>query len=99
MTPIESRNEEMSSRVRIFSADKLSAEAREEKWDRVKVVCTQPFNSRVKYGLSFLKLNEKDLEVCTVGGVGGTVLLGLCDKSLIGTSLAKIIDSEIKITR
>ena len=99
MTPIESRNEEMSSRVRIFSADKLSAEAREEKWDRVKVVCTQPFNSRVKYGLSFLKLNEKDLEVCTVSG---TVLLGLCDntdKSLIGTSLAKIIDSEIKITR
>ena len=57
------RNEEMTSRVRIFSADKLSAEAREKKWDRVKVVCTQPFNSRVKYGLSFLKLNEKDLEV------------------------------------
>ena len=56
--------------MRIFSADKLSAEAREKKWDRVKVVCTQPFNSRVKYGLSFLKLNEKDLEV------GGTVLLG-----------------------
>ena len=35
----------MTSRVRIFSADKLSTEAREKKWDRVKVVCTQPFNS------------------------------------------------------
>ena len=62
MTPIESRNEEMSSRVRIFSADKLNAEAREQKWDRVKVVCSQPFNSRVKYGLSFLKLNEKETQ-------------------------------------
>ena len=47
-------------RVRIFSADKLSAEARAKRWDRVKVVCTQPFNARVKYGLSFFKLNEKE---------------------------------------
>ena len=54
MTPIESRNDQNLNRVRMFNADKLNAEIVGEKWDRVKVVCTQPFNKHLKYGLSFL---------------------------------------------
>lgn len=31
--------------------DKLNAPALEEKWNLVKVVCTQPFNKRTQYGI------------------------------------------------
>ena len=56
MTPIESRNEQSLNRVRMFNRDKLNAEIVNQKWDRVKVVCTQPFNKHLKYGLSFLQI-------------------------------------------
>ena len=44
MSPSESRAGQNPQRVRIFSSDKFSNAVVEEKWDRVKIVCTQPFN-------------------------------------------------------
>lgn len=35
----------------------MSSPEREEKWDRIKIVCTQPFNRHVQYGLSFVTLH------------------------------------------
>ena len=58
MNPVESRNGQNMNRVRLFTQDNLSAAATNEKWDRVKVVCTQPFNKAVQYGLSFIKLHS-----------------------------------------
>jgi DNA-repair protein XRCC1 len=56
MSPIESRNAEMSNRVRIFAREKLNQTAAAQRWDRVKVVCTQPFNTKTKYcNLNVLK--------------------------------------------
>uniref|UniRef100_A0A2L2YD80 DNA repair protein XRCC1 n=1 Tax=Parasteatoda tepidariorum TaxID=114398 RepID=A0A2L2YD80_PARTP len=55
MSPIESRNEQHSNRVRMFGPEKLAQNLKEEKWDCVQVVCTQPFNKNITYGLSFIK--------------------------------------------
>ncbi|XP_030382054.1 DNA repair protein XRCC1 [Scaptodrosophila lebanonensis] len=57
MTPIESKNSSNTNRVRCFSSDALIASTLAEKWKLVKIVCTQPFNKHVQYGLSFIKIH------------------------------------------
>ncbi|XP_064119934.1 LOW QUALITY PROTEIN: DNA repair protein XRCC1-like [Macrobrachium nipponense] len=56
MTPGESRNSSDTNRVRMFGPDKLNKtkHSTEQKWDRVKVICTQPFNKTLQFGLSFI---------------------------------------------
>ncbi|XP_067673950.1 DNA repair protein XRCC1-like isoform X1 [Haliotis asinina] len=57
MTPLESRNGTNRNSVRMFGVDKLSRAVTDKKWDRVKIVCTQPFCKTAAYGLSFIKLH------------------------------------------
>lgn len=57
MTPIESKNSSNTNRVRCFSSDALCQAALTDKWKLVKIVCTQPFNKHVQYGLSFVKMH------------------------------------------
>ena len=59
LNPTESRAEQNLNRVRIFSADKLSKAVQDQKWDRVKIICTQPFNKSLCYGLSFIKFHTE----------------------------------------
>lgn len=54
MSPIESRNSTDLNRVRMFGPDKLNKNVACQKWDRIKVICTQPFNKNMQYGLSFI---------------------------------------------
>ncbi|XP_044255439.1 DNA repair protein XRCC1 [Tribolium madens] len=54
MTPLEARQGSNPNKVRMFTQDHLSKPECEQKWDRVKIVCTQPFNRHVQYGLSFI---------------------------------------------
>ncbi|XP_052801501.1 DNA repair protein XRCC1-like isoform X2 [Mya arenaria] len=58
LTPMEARNGTNRTSVRMFDISKLSAPAAKEKWDRVKIVCSQPFNKTSTYGLSFIKLHS-----------------------------------------
>ncbi|XP_069680650.1 DNA repair protein XRCC1-like [Periplaneta americana] len=58
MSPMEARNGTNSNRVRMFTTDKLSKPAADQKWDRVKIVCTQPFNKHVQYGLAFVTFHS-----------------------------------------
>lgn len=58
MSPLESRNESHTNRVRMFGPDKLSQSVKDEKWDSVQIVCTQPFNKNITYGLSFIKFHS-----------------------------------------
>ncbi|XP_070202995.1 DNA repair protein XRCC1-like isoform X2 [Littorina saxatilis] len=58
MSPSDSRNNTNRNAVRIFGADKLSKTVASENWDRVKIVCTQPFNKSMTYGLSFIKFHS-----------------------------------------
>jgi len=44
MNPTEARASQNPNRVRIFGSDQLSKAVAGQKWDRAKVVCTQPFN-------------------------------------------------------
>nr|XP_029734884.1 LOW QUALITY PROTEIN: DNA repair protein XRCC1 [Aedes albopictus] len=57
MTPIESRNSTNTNRVRCFTQDALIESVARGQWDLVKIICTQPFNSRVQYGLSFVTVH------------------------------------------
>lgn len=56
MTPLEGRSSENKNRVRCFKNENLLPDVRDDKWDLVKMVCTQPFNKYVQYGLSFVKI-------------------------------------------
>ncbi|XP_074836700.1 DNA repair protein XRCC1 [Carettochelys insculpta] len=55
MSPSESKAGTNLNRVRMFGPDKLVKAAAEKKWDRVKIVCTQPYTKALAYGLSFVK--------------------------------------------
>ncbi|BFG02540.1 DNA repair protein XRCC1 [Drosophila madeirensis] len=57
MTPIESKNSSTQHRVRCFNSAALNATVLPDKWKLLKIVCTQPFNRHVQYGLSFVKVH------------------------------------------
>ncbi|XP_035211970.1 DNA repair protein XRCC1-like isoform X1 [Stegodyphus dumicola] len=58
MSPLESRTGTHTNRVRMFGPDKLAQNLKDEKWDCVQVVCTQPFNKNATYGLTFIKFHS-----------------------------------------
>ncbi|XP_035677969.1 DNA repair protein XRCC1-like [Branchiostoma floridae] len=58
MSPGESKQGNNPHRVRMFGSEKMSSSVKDQKWDRVKIVCTQPFNKNVQYGLSFIKFHS-----------------------------------------
>lgn len=60
MSIIESRVSENPNRVRCFSKDALMPDVLEEKWDLVKVTCTQDINTHVQFGISFIKIHTSD---------------------------------------
>lgn len=60
MTPIESRQSQNVNKVRMFSVNDLSKPECNEKWDRIKIVCTQPFNKHVQYGLNFINFHSNN---------------------------------------
>jgi len=60
MTLHECKNGLNVNKVRFFDTDHLSL-ASKESWDRVKIVCTQPYIKQSKYGLSFITFHSKDI--------------------------------------
>ncbi|XP_015192058.2 DNA repair protein XRCC1 [Lepisosteus oculatus] len=58
MSPSESRGNTNLNRVRMFGSDKLVKATAEQKWDRVKIICTQPYNKNIAYGVSFIKFHS-----------------------------------------
>ncbi len=60
LTPLESRNENNLARVRMFDETQLNKDIAKEKWDIIKVVCTQPFNKSLKFGLSFINIHSAE---------------------------------------
>jgi DNA-repair protein XRCC1 len=55
---MEARSGSNPNRVRMFATENLSKQVAEQQWDRVKVLCTQPFNKHVQYGLSFITFHS-----------------------------------------
>lgn len=60
MTIVEAKSESNPNRVRFFKVQALIESVAAQKWDLVKVICTQPFNSKLKYGLSFVTLHTPE---------------------------------------
>lgn len=60
MTMPESRVLENPNRVRCFRKDDLMPDVSNEKWDLIKITCTQHFNKHVQYGVSFVKVHTAD---------------------------------------
>ncbi|KAL0984788.1 hypothetical protein UPYG_G00146890 [Umbra pygmaea] len=58
MSPTESRNGTNTNRVRFFGANQLVKAHSQEKWDRVKIVCSQPYSKTIAYGLAFVKFHS-----------------------------------------
>ncbi|XP_053658071.1 DNA repair protein XRCC1 [Anopheles marshallii] len=57
MNAVDSRNSTGTNGVQCFNSSALIPSVASEKWDLVKFICTQPFNSRVRYGLTFVALH------------------------------------------
>lgn len=62
MTIVEAKSESNPNRVRFFNAQALIESVAAQKWDLVKVICSQPFNSKLKYGLSFVTLHTPEVD-------------------------------------
>eukprot|EP00800_Vazella_pourtalesii_P017878 TRINITY_DN5638_c1_g4_i1.p1 TRINITY_DN5638_c1_g4~~TRINITY_DN5638_c1_g4_i1.p1 ORF type:complete len:503 (-),score=110.42 TRINITY_DN5638_c1_g4_i1:84-1592(-) len=60
MSPADSKAWTNCNAVKMFTRDKLNSLTVDQKWDRVKVVCHQHYNSNNPYGLSFIKLRSAD---------------------------------------
>uniref|UniRef100_A0A8C7NLW7 DNA repair protein XRCC1 n=1 Tax=Oncorhynchus mykiss TaxID=8022 RepID=A0A8C7NLW7_ONCMY len=58
MSPTESRNSTNTNRVRFFGPTQLVKAQAQEKWDRVKIVCSQPYNKSIAYGVAFVKFHS-----------------------------------------
>ncbi|XP_036319922.1 DNA repair protein XRCC1 isoform X1 [Rhagoletis pomonella] len=65
MTPIESKNSTNANRVRCFNKDALVPSATSEKWQFIKLICTQPFNKHIQYGISFVKIHVTETDIGT----------------------------------
>lgn len=60
MTIIEAKNGNNPNRVRCFTHNILVESVAKLKWDLIKVICTQPFNNKIQYGLSFITLHTPE---------------------------------------
>ncbi|XP_074870651.1 protein XNDC1N [Carettochelys insculpta] len=56
MTPADSKLGRNRSGVRMFKEGDFLTTALGEKWDRVRITCSQPFNKQVQFGLSFVRI-------------------------------------------
>lgn len=55
MSPADAKKGVSLNRVRIFSGSELTPSISSQKWDIVRVNCTQPFNTESQYGLAFIR--------------------------------------------
>ncbi|KAL3308172.1 X-ray repair complementing defective repair in Chinese hamster cells 1, partial [Cichlidogyrus casuarinus] len=55
MSPGDAKSNKNCNKVVIFGNEKFVSTVASEKWDFIRVVCSQPFNKNLRYGLSFIK--------------------------------------------
>ncbi|XP_028160481.1 DNA repair protein XRCC1-like [Ostrinia furnacalis] len=90
LSPAESRKDAGVERVRSFSGSQLAA-ARAQRWDRVRLVCSQPYNKHCKYGLSFVHISEpEDSSAPAPAPAPSTVA---APSPVPGAALARLLDA------
>lgn len=60
MTFFDAKNERNPNGLRMFGRDLFNPAVVDTQWDLVKIVCSQPFNSHRKFGLSFINLHTNE---------------------------------------
>ncbi|XP_073468814.1 protein XNDC1N [Aquarana catesbeiana] len=58
MSPADSKLEKNARGVRMFKEGDFLEETAGEKWDRLQITCSQPFNKQAQFGLSFIRLRS-----------------------------------------
>ncbi|XP_063806946.1 protein XNDC1N isoform X2 [Pseudophryne corroboree] len=58
MSPTDSRLGKNCRAVRMFKEGDFLEEAASEKWDRLRITCSQPFNKQEQFGLSFIRIRS-----------------------------------------
>ncbi|XP_068122638.1 protein XNDC1N isoform X3 [Hyperolius riggenbachi] len=58
MSPADSRLRKNARGVRMFKQSDFLAEAADERWDRLRITCSQPFNKQEQFGLCFLRIRS-----------------------------------------
>jgi DNA-repair protein XRCC1 len=58
MTQSDSMLQRNLNTVKCFPSNALVDEIKDKEWDRVKIVCKQPFNKTLKYGIAFINLQS-----------------------------------------
>ncbi|XP_046664912.1 DNA repair protein XRCC1 [Homalodisca vitripennis] len=92
MTLKEAKDGTNTNSVRFFKNTDLSKPTANEKWDRVKIVCTQPFNKHVQYGLAFVVVHSSGSSSNESGSTLGRFALKEDDNELpvaVGSWFAK----------
>uniref|UniRef100_A0A673H440 Short transient receptor potential channel 2-like n=2 Tax=Sinocyclocheilus rhinocerous TaxID=307959 RepID=A0A673H440_9TELE len=62
MSPVDSKQGTGHQNVSMFKKVDFLPQAAEESWNRLRVTCTQPFNKRSQFGLSFLRIRTMEDE-------------------------------------
>lgn len=75
MTLQECKNGLNINKVRFFDTNQLTS-ACNELWDRVKIVCTQPFIKQARFGLSFITFHSKDENIILPNDRSSYIQLG-----------------------
>ncbi|CAL4110314.1 unnamed protein product, partial [Meganyctiphanes norvegica] len=60
MTPQDMRQGKNKNTVRMFKQADLCKETVKDKWDRVRIICTQPLRKTEQFGLSFFNLHTNE---------------------------------------
>uniref|UniRef100_A0A670YXI1 XRCC1 N-terminal domain containing 1, N-terminal like n=1 Tax=Pseudonaja textilis TaxID=8673 RepID=A0A670YXI1_PSETE len=60
MGPADAKWDRNRSGVRMFKEGDLLASALAEKWDRVRLTCSQPFHRHAQFGLAFIRLRTPE---------------------------------------
>lgn len=58
MSPSESKNSLHTNRMKIF-IDDLNEKTIDSKWDLIKIICTQPFNTSIPFGVRYIKVYDQ----------------------------------------
>uniref|UniRef100_A0A8C7E1W2 XRCC1 N-terminal domain containing 1, N-terminal like n=1 Tax=Naja naja TaxID=35670 RepID=A0A8C7E1W2_NAJNA len=60
MMPADAKQDRNRSGVRMFKEGDLLASALAEKWDRVRLTCSQPFHRHAQFGLAFIRIRTPE---------------------------------------
>lgn len=76
LSPVESRQETHFNRVRIFNREHLEKNVADQKWDRIKIICSQPYNKNIGYGLAFVRAHAPSSPTTTTAAEKPSTSLG-----------------------